>query len=103
VRESAVANGKSLISKYAPVWGLLIALVLLFVYVTMPSVKMNRYLNRVRAKRIEEIDGLRRVEQRLNNLKHALEDDPITIENRLRRSFAQARRMGEEEIEAPTR
>ena len=96
-------EGTTLFRKYAPVWGLLFVMVFLFVYVTMPSVQMNHYLNRVRAKRIEEINGLREVEQRLIHLKEALDEDPITIENRLRLSFTNARRAGEEEISRPVR
>ena len=95
-------NGTALFRKYATVWGLLFIMVFLFTYVTMPSVKRNHYFNRVREKRIEEIEGLREKERRLIHLKEALDADPITIENRLRQSFTNARREGEEEIDAPS-
>jgi hypothetical protein len=91
-----------LFRKYASVWVLLFIMVFLFTYVTMPSVQMNHHLNRVRAKRIEEIEVLREKEKTLIHLNRALDEDPITIENRLRQSFSNARRMGEEEIDAPS-
>ena len=45
---------------------------------------------------------LREKEKTLIHLNKALDEDPITIENRLRQSFSNARRMGEEEIDAPS-
>lgn len=95
-------NRTALFRKYAPVWVLLFTMVFLFTYVTMPSVKMNHYLNRVRAKRIEVIEDYREAERQLIHWKEALDSDPITIENRLRQSFTNARRPGEEEIDAPS-
>lgn len=88
-------QSRSFFLDYAPAWGLVTLIVLLFVCVTLPSIRMNKYLNRVRAQRFSEMDQIRSAENRLMLLKQALEKDPITIENQLRKNFSGARRKGE--------
>lgn len=89
----------SLFSKYAALWGILLGMIFIFLYATLPSLEMNHYLNNVRAKRLEEIEKLQRVGKRLQHLKWALEKDPITIEGTLRQRFNGALREGEVEVD----
>jgi hypothetical protein len=96
-------NRENLLRNYAPVLCLLLLMVFVFIYNTLPSLKMNRYLNRVRAKRIEEIKAIKAAEERFIHLKEALIRDPITIENHLKRRFGGAKRAGEVEIDLSTR
>jgi len=85
--------------KYAPLWGILSLTVFLFAYVTLPSLEMNRYLNDVRGKRIQEIESLREAGHRMQHMAEALQQDPITIERLLRQRFSGTLRKGEVEID----
>jgi hypothetical protein len=85
--------------EYAPVMALVLVMSFLFLHSTLPSIRMNRFLNRVQAKRLEEIERIREEESRCLNLREALENDPITIENQLRRQFGSAKEEGEKEID----
>ena len=89
--------------KYAAVFGLLFIMVFIFVYATLPSLRNNRILNQVREKRLESIQELKARESQYLHLQEALESDPITIENQLRRSFKGAKRTGELELDPATR
>jgi hypothetical protein len=91
-----------LFKKYAAVFGLLIIMVFIFVYATLPSLNNNRMLNQVRERRLECILELKAREDRYLHLQEALESDPITIENQLRRSFKGAKRTGELELDPTT-
>ena len=92
-------NRDSFLLEYAPVLGLVLLMVFIFVYSTLPSIRMNSYLNRVRQRRIVEIDTIKEGEARLLRLQKALESDPLTVENELRRLFGGATREGEVEID----
>lgn len=61
----------------------------------LPSLAENHRLERVRARRMEEIRKIEHHEQRTRRFIEALRHDPITIENALRRSFPSAKREGE--------
>jgi hypothetical protein len=89
--------------EYAPVWGILALVVFVFLFATLPSIEMNKHLNLVRAKRLEEIEQLRAAERRLKHLKQALSADPITIESYLRKNFGSAKREGEVPVNGPSR
>jgi hypothetical protein len=94
-----VMSREGLLRKYAPVLGLLSILVFLFVYDTLPTLKTNQNLNRIRQERLQEIEAIQKAEKKFLRLQEALNNDPITIENRLRRSFKGAKREGELEID----
>jgi hypothetical protein len=98
-----VKGSSNIFVEYAPVWGILALVVFIFLYVTLPSIEMNKHLNLVRAKRLEEIELLRQAERRLKHLKEALSEDPITIESYLRKSFGSAKREGEVPIDGQSR
>ena len=85
--------------EFAPVLGVLLLMVFIFVYSTLPSIRMNRHLNRVRQKRIEEIEVIRKGESHLLRLQDALKCDRLTVENELRRRFGSAKREGEVEVD----
>ena len=52
-------NRDSFFLEYAPVLGLMLLMVFIFVYSTLPSIQMNRYLNRVRQRRLVEIETIK--------------------------------------------
>ena len=91
-----------LFRKYAAVFGLLFIMLFILVHATLPSLKNNRTLNHVRERRLESILELKAREDRYLHLQEALESDPITIENQLRRSFKGAKRTGELELDPAT-
>jgi len=84
---------------YAPVLVLVFLMVFIFFFSTLPSLKRNQHLNRVRTQRIEEIQKLQEEQRRLDRLKDALENDPLTIENQLRDRFEGAGSGDEVEID----
>jgi hypothetical protein len=98
-----VNNRKGHIRSYLPALAVLSMMVFIFVYSTLPSLEMNRYLNRVKNERIEDIRALQRAEDRIDKLNKALDSDPTTVENYLRRRFGQAKRSGEVEIDQRSR
>lgn len=73
-------------------------MVFVYVYSTLPSVKMNRYLGRVKQAKINNIEDLQEAEDVILQLNEALDNDPITVETYLRRRFGHAKREGEVEI-----
>jgi hypothetical protein len=91
-------NRQSVFMKYAPVLGLVLIMFFLFFHSTLPSIRMNRFLNKVEAKRLQEIEDIQQSENRYLNLREALDSDPITIENHLRRHFGSAKEEGEWEL-----
>jgi len=87
---------------FAPL-AVLCVMVFIFVYSTLPSLRMNNYLNRVKNKRVEDISILQKAENRINRLNQALDNDPTTIEKHLRLRFSHARGAGEVEIDTEVR
>lgn len=87
------------LKNYAPLLGILLFMVFVFLYSTLPSIEMNHHLNRVKAKRLDEIEMLKDGEKRLHHLKDALENDPITVEKHLRSRFGSTKGLGEMTID----
>ena len=88
-------RSESLFRKYAPLFGITGLMLFVFYRSFLPALAENRRLERVRARRTEEIRMLEERELRTRRLIEALRRDPITIENALRRRFPSAAREGE--------
>ena len=84
-----------IIGKYGPVWIILGILLLLYFSSTIPAMKGNRKLLRTKEQKRKEINALNGEVRRVDNLLRALEHDPITVENELRKQFQGAKREGE--------
>lgn len=91
-------SGQSLVRKYGPALGLLFLMVFLMIYAFLPAFQMNRRLNRFRDRRLREIGLFKEKEKQCLRMIDALEGDPITVENHLRRRFDGAKREGEVDV-----
>ena len=85
--------------EYGPVLCVVLLMVFVMVYTFLPSFQMNGYLNRVRDQRLKEIRAFKKKEMQSLRMIDALERDPITVENHLRRRFGGAKRKGEVDVD----
>lgn len=84
-----------LMIRYAPVWAIVFIMILLFFSSTLPAISNNKDLKRSEAEKRQNIKALDQEARRVKNLLRALDDDPITVENELRRQFNGVKKEGE--------
>ena len=84
-----------LMMKYAPVWAIVFIMILLFLSSTLPAISNNKDLERSEAEKRRNIEALDQEARRVKKLLQALDGDPITVENELRRQFNGVKKKGE--------
>jgi hypothetical protein len=84
-----------IIGKYAPLWGVVIIMLLLFFSSTLPAIRSARDLKPERDRRVKENRELDAEIRRMKNKLEALDVDPITVENELRNQVGGVRKEGE--------
>ncbi len=88
-----------IIRKYIPVWILVLVMVLLFFTSTLPAIHANREMARKKAGKSDEIRAMKEKIRRVQNELKALDSDPVTIENELRKHIGGAKRKGEVQVD----
>jgi hypothetical protein len=92
-------NRAGIVVRYAPLWAIVVIMLLLFFSSTIPAIRDNQDLLPAESRKKEDIKALRGEIRRVQNKLRALEVDPITVENELRRQFQGAKREGELSVE----
>ncbi len=84
-----------IIGKYAPLWGVVIIMLLLFFSSTLPAIRGVRDLKPERDRRVKDNRELDAEIRRTRNQLKALDSDPITVENELRNQVGGIEKEGE--------
>ena len=92
-------NRAGIVARYAPLWAIVAVMVLLFFSSTIPAIRSNQRLLPKESEKREDIKALKGDINRMQNILRALEKDPLTVENELRKQFRGAKREGEIIIE----
>ena len=92
---SPMKERAGIIGKYAPLWGVVFIMLLLFFSSTLPAIRNARHLKPERDRKVKEIRELDSEIRRVRNQLDALDGDPITVENELRNQVGGVRREGE--------
>ena len=92
-------NRAGIVVRYAPLWAIVVIMLLLFFSSPIPAIRDNEALQPAESRKKEDIRALKGEIRRVQYKLRALEIDPITVENELRRQFQGAKREGEHTVE----